>query len=231
MEVKPRYMGNLQPIEEKIKTDFLILGHPRSGTGYISKLFSGYGIKIGHECIDDHGISCWTFATKSANHFYGVPKNESQKKIKGISRQDLNYNHLIQNVRNPFDTINSVYHTESISNSHIFRMLHCQPIIDENLDMLSKTILSTVRWNKMIESLSPDIVFKVEDCESEVKEYLNSLNFNMIDNVFDNKKYNSREKSSIYKLTPEDYSSVPTYVLNELDEYCMKYNYKNILND
>tara|TARA_Y100000389_G_scaffold95188_1_gene91843 strand:+ start:1088 stop:1795 length:708 start_codon:yes stop_codon:yes gene_type:complete len=224
-----RYLGPRPPMSSKFNVDFLILGHPRSGTGYISKLFSGYGIKIGHECIDEHGISCWTFVTPNCNHFNGVPK-KGQRSIKGITRQDIEYKHLVHNVRNPFDVINSIYQTEANTHSQIFRLFHAEPKIDENLDTLSQTILSVTRWNKMIEQLNPEVVFKVEDCEECVKDYLvNNLNYKTEGVVFENKSYNTRKKSREQKLTKEDYANVPQYVLDELNEYCERYNYTNIL--
>lgn len=227
-----RYLGPRQKRPFNIEVDFLILGHPRSGTGYISKLFSGYGIKIGHECIDKHGISCWTFVTPDCNHLNGSFKND-QRPISGITRQDVSYKHLIHNVRNPFDVINSIYQTESKSYSQAFRLFHAVPKIDKNLDMLSQIILSVTRWNKMITALKPEITFKVEDCEVAVKEYLiNDLNYKVSETIFHNKNYNTREQSNKNKLTREDYKNVPSYVLDELNEYCEMYNYtKELINE
>lgn len=224
-----RYLGPLQKKDYKIPIDFLILGHPRSGTGYISKLFTSYGVNIGHETIDEHGISCWTFVTLNCNHFNGVPKSKSQKSIKGIARQDLKYRHLVHNVRNPFDVINSIYQTEANTHSQVFRLLHAVPKIDSNLDTLSQTILSVTRWNKMISELKPEIIFKVEDCAEEVKDYLEKLKFSVADSLFMDTQYNTRKKSKSNKLTIDDYKDVPAYILKELDEYCKTYGYKNIL--
>lgn len=216
------------PKKQKIPVDFLILGHPRSGTGYISKLFSGYGIHIGHECIGKNGISCWTFATLNCNHFYGRP-NVGEQGINKTCRQDLTYKHLIQNIRNPFDVINSVYFTESSSFSHAFRMMNAVPKIDEDLDLLSQTILSVVRWNEMIQELNPEKVFKVESCEAEVSTYLQSLGYNLSTNLFTDKLYNTRKKSQKQRLSISDYEKVPAAVLQELDKHCCKYRYDNIL--
>ena len=212
----------------KIKIDFLIVGHPRSGTGYMSKLFTSMGYQVGHETIGPHGTSCWTFATDSANYLFGAP-GPGERGIKNTTRKNLDYKYLIHCIRNPFDTINSVYQTENNGNSDKFRMIHAKPKIVYKND-LEKTILSVIRWNEMIEKIGPVAVFKVEDCENQVFNFLTQSGYKPIKKESVSKNYNTREKSSSNKLSVLDYKNVSKEVLDELDAYCTKYGYKNILN-
>lgn len=226
-----RPISNLPKNKKNHNLDFLILGHPRSGTGYMYKLFNSLGFDIKHEMIGKDGMSCWTFAADKANHLFGADGS-----IINISRQDIIFKHLIHNVRNPFDVINSVYFTEARTHSQVFRLYHATPSITTNLevknksnsDVLNETILSVIRWNRMIEKLNPNLTVKVEDCDNEVIEYLKNNSYKVNDYIKIDKKYNTR-KGSINKLKVEDYNKVPESTLEELNKFCEDYNYKNIL--
>ena len=236
MRCGKRWLGDWPKRKSNFNIDFMILGHPRSGTGYIAKLFSSLGVEIGHEGIGKHGVSCWTFVAEKANHLHGG--SGKMGKIAKVSRQDFNYKHLVHIIRNPFDVINSVYYTESVPYSQVFRLLHALPRIStdfrvkkkEHKENLSDSILSVVRWNNMIESMNPDALFKVESCEEEVTEFLEAQGYKLKkEKVFGNKHYNTRKASSENKLKISDYDCIEPEVLEELNTYCQKHNYKNIL--
>jgi len=236
MKYGKRWLGDIPKRKNNFNIDFMILGHPRSGTGYIARLFSSLGIEIGHEGIGKYGVSCWTFVPEKSNHFFGGSGHMIS--IAKTSRQDFKYKFLVHIVRNPFDVINSVYYTESKTHSQVFRLLHAVPKISDNYkvktkehkEILTDSILSVIRWNNMIEDLNPDILFKIEDCESEVAEFLESNGYEIKkEKIFDDKQYNTRKASKVNKLSLSDYHCIENDVLDELDEYCKKHNYKNIL--
>ena len=95
---------------DKIKRDFLVAGHPRTGTGYMSSLFRSAGIEVGHEWIGNSGISCWMFATPDGNYADGPRKD-----IKNKSRKDFEFKYIIHNVKNPFTSMSSIVNVEMVS--------------------------------------------------------------------------------------------------------------------
>lgn len=53
------------------KRKFLILGHPRSGTGFMSILLQRYGYRVGHEWMMEDGISSWMLVVED-NKFLSI---------------------------------------------------------------------------------------------------------------------------------------------------------------
>lgn len=213
----------LNPQDEIMNLDLLILGHPRSGTGYMAKLFSSFGIDIGHEFIGKNGISCWTFLIPNANHMHGQDMS-----IKDKSRQNFTFNHVVQCVRNPINCINSVFFSESGEKSHsrIFRSKY-NSYIDQSDPLIDQVICSITGWNKMIEDLNPSATFKIENCESEVKKFVcMEMDFSNLITSESNlppKNYNARKHD---KLTYEEIKKMALpKSLSLLDEYCDKYQY------
>jgi hypothetical protein len=55
--------------------DFIIVGCCRSGTGYMSALFTACGYDVGHERLGKHGISSWCWAvTDTTTPGSGLPR-------------------------------------------------------------------------------------------------------------------------------------------------------------
>ena len=80
----------------------LVMGHPRSGTGYAAKLFQSFGLQVGHERMEENGISSWFFGLKDTNPPYDAAPYDASFK------PDL----TINIVRKPLPTISSVAYTE-----------------------------------------------------------------------------------------------------------------------
>lgn len=90
----------------KPKIRLIILGHPRSGTGYAAKLAQAYGMDVGHEKLGSQGISSWMWAAKEKKVPWGdgyVPCPEGYVDFP------------IYIWRDPLTTIESVYFTEGPS--------------------------------------------------------------------------------------------------------------------
>ena len=136
------------------KRKFLILGHPRSGTGFMSKLFQGFGYDIGHEKMGKDGISSWMFAVEDKQVFGD----------KSLYRKDFTFDIVIMSMRNPLDIVCSTYYTTS-DLSLIFRKKH---INLEGLNKLEMTVKSVLEWYKIIELQKPNLKLYVDKAPEKV---------------------------------------------------------------
>jgi hypothetical protein len=212
----------------KIEIDFMIIGHPFSGTGYMAKLFTNFGYPVGHEVIGIYGISCWTFAVEKFNCLRGVPKI-GEKSIYGLCRNDFAYKYLIHCVRNPFDVANSLYNKRKEPFYSGFIRKHISPPI-ETSEEIDSTILSVIRWNKMIADLSPSLTVRVEDCVDSVYDFLLAKGYGPTLLCDTPTNYNSKKGEG---FVPIDFKNImPGHKARvEMEEHCHKYGYTNILNE
>jgi hypothetical protein len=134
---------------------YLITAHPRSGTKYMSELFNQNGYDVGHEYMGKDGTSNWQMA---------VMENEYPYRSKdSYTRKDIEFNCLIQVIRNPIDAISSIAFTEQPS--EWFRAKYV-PIFG---NFLERAILSYVGWNKLITSQQPDFILPLEKAAKLLK--------------------------------------------------------------
>jgi len=130
--------------------DYLIIAHPRSGTGYMANLFKLNGFDIGHEVMGEHGTSNWQFAVKS--DFYPFD-------VDGIKRQHVKFNNVIHVMREPLDAICSIALTEG--RSELFRAEYV-PIIGNDFE---RAVMSYYGWNMLIKSQQPNVSLKLCDAK------------------------------------------------------------------
>jgi hypothetical protein len=135
---------------------FLILGHPRSGTGFMSKLMREYGFHIGHERMKSDGISSWMF-TVNEEQVYGD---------QGIKRGDYNFTYLVMNLRHPIDIISSTYYTENNFNEKTFKgksFTFRKKYMDfTGLNELEIAVQSVLEWYRLIELQRPNLVICID---------------------------------------------------------------------
>jgi hypothetical protein len=128
----------------------LITGHPRSGTGYLAKLFQRNGYDVGHETWGKDGCSNWQLAVDATFYDYG-DKRPTRDQIMPECDQRI----FIQ--RKPIDVVNSVSFTEQASQEFRRRFYTGVPSIFED------SILSIHTWHKMIrEEVKPTLTLKTE---------------------------------------------------------------------
>jgi hypothetical protein len=128
-----------------IQKDYLIIAHPRSGTGYASKLFSFNGIEIGHEKMMKRGTSNWQYAVDCEFYPYtNEPKN------------NYKFKHIIHIVRNPLDCINSVAFTEW--QSEPFRREHIEI---KGGNIFERAIDSIFEWTILCQKIA-NVTVKTE---------------------------------------------------------------------
>ena len=137
---------------------FLNIGHPRSGTGFTSKLFKSFGYDVGHEVLGADGISSWMF-TVEENQFWGT----------GINRKNYEFEHLIMNIRKPLNIISSIFYTEN--NVPASYNLRAKYIDFTALNDIEKAVKSILEWYKIIQYQNPELILKVDNNPEETLYY------------------------------------------------------------
>jgi hypothetical protein len=59
-----------------MKKGILIVGTPRSGTGYVSQMLRNSGIQVGHECLMRDGMSSWLCAVNDPHTVFGPSRDQ-----------------------------------------------------------------------------------------------------------------------------------------------------------
>lgn len=197
------------------KLKFLILGHPRTGTGFMSKLFQHNGWDVGHEIIGKDGTANWVYAIKDDRCFEWVLLN----------RNDLDWEIVIHNVRDPYAAITSVFLTETAKNSpdspevaesEAFRKKYLDI---PNTGIINKVAASFIGWNKIIADQNPEFTVRVERAFADLKES------GFLKKDLKNKKVNARHHAVVSK---EEWGKLDKDLLNKLDDFCAKYGYLSL---
>jgi hypothetical protein len=139
---------------------YLITAHPRSGTKYMSELFKNNGHDVGHEEMGKDGTSNWQMAVYANEYPYKGKDN--------FTRMDIEFDMIIQVIRNPIDAVSSIAFTEQPS--EWFRSKY----ISIYGNFVERAILSYVGWNKLILSQAPDMILPLEKAAQ-------MLNFNDVE--------------------------------------------------
>jgi hypothetical protein len=202
-------------------TQILILGNPRSGTGYMSKLLQELGYDIGHETMGKNGTSNWLYAVND------VPP-PSFTWIPG-SRNNYKFDIIIHVIRDPSTCIPSIAYTETDftkdqkkilqyeSTQYRTKHTHINPSCTNHFEHAA---LSYIYWNKIIENLKPTIQISLENAVEDLKKYRNILPFDENKKI-DLERYNVRN----HPLGEEELKNLSPILKKELQNYCIKYGY------
>lgn len=130
---------------------FLIVSHPRSGSGYAAKLLQTAGYDVGHEKMGINGTSNWMWPLKDTSPPYGEPYDPS-------FQPDITI-HLI---RNPLHCISSVRYTETTTEE--YRAAH----VNIQADVLPayRAMQSILDWHGLCQAMKPDYTVKTENLRS-----------------------------------------------------------------
>lgn len=237
-EIHPKSINNEDEIRaqnhfKKIEyKEFLCIAHPRCGTTSIANYLSQMGYDVKHQEMGEHGISSWMLAVDDDNYPWGTVKKKKSR---------FYFKNIIHIVRNPFDAIETIILENKYSpnnKSYKFRQKHIKkilnidlPEVDINnitlLDEIELSIKTFIYWNVICELSNPQIICKIEDITPLQKFNKKNVNINKI--IFNkNKKYcGIQYKKPI--ITIDLYEKISDNLKFKLDQFCKKYNYKNIL--
>ena len=170
---------------------FLNIGHPRSGTGFTSKLFKSFDYDVGHEVLGEDGISSWMFAVEE-NQFWGP----------GINRENYEFEHLIMNIRKPLNIISSIFYTEN--NVPASYNLRAKYIDFTTLNDIEKAVKSVLEWYKIIQNQNPELIIKVDDNPEKTVYYFLKYQLNENKKGLSNKLPTNINARSHVQLSYED---------------------------
>lgn len=189
---------------------FLITGHPRSGTMYMSELFRAMGYDVGHEEVGADGISCaqWTLD--------GIPCNKT-----GEFREDYKFDYTLNVVRDPLKVIASTYHT--IRDPALYAATHSDPLDIEEEDWLSLVVRTVCEWNARADLCARHVC--VENAPSALEHFFHEYTQRWeAKGALPSPKTNSREHPD---LTGEFIrKNVSREIWRQLEDHAYRYGYR-----
>lgn len=204
----------------KITKKILGLGHPRTGTGYTSKLLQSWGLDVNHELMGNDGIVAWQFASNEPAPLFSMESPDRNF----LTPNNFEFETIIYNVRNPFTSIPSIIYTENLSLN--FR----NKVVGFNYlnNPLSNALESIILWDKLIQDKKPNFTYRIENQEKELFDFL-SMKYDNIkwhDSMV-GKIYNQRGHGG-WNSIMDKIESVPNELLLGINEYCVRYGYSEI---
>ncbi len=200
---------------------YLFIGHPRCGSGYISKVLECYGLKVGHEFMKKHGIVSWF-----AGNFYDDNKISCRKYTGFVRTHRDNFKKIIHFIRDPYFAIPSIINENKYGESYVYRRDVIKFYYDINLDDLeepNKSVTSYLYWNDLcLKKSNIDCTIKVENCIDDIKKMLEEFEYptNLLQELPPT-DYHHRKRDVI------NYENISDILLKRLDMFCLKYGYKS----
>lgn len=202
-----------------------VLGHPRCGTGFMSKVFQNNGFDVQHEQVGRNGTSNWTYVIPDKKCFSYCKYKFSQ----------CDFDLEIAVIRDPLTAIPSIAFTEtceSMLNVHysqgfmftstMFRYKNTGIEINPEEHYFNRVVQSYVNWYKLIQSRVKHIIrleYWQEDLKGLVDETkLPTLTFPKLEENME--KVNARKHSD---FTGGDWSKIKLKYLLELEELTKPY--------
>ena len=214
------------------------VGHPRTGTGYTSKILKKWNVDVGHEYIGKDGIVSWFLTFNASDYLW-------QHEFDG--RPD--YDHLIYNTRDPKTSLASIVYTEtphtvkshfddqkgvfvvkgkSIERhdfiSHRWRRIRIPGMEQKN--PIETAIISVCTFNKLINKLKPDVTYRIEDQPYKLFEYISQF-YPQAEYEEQPEKYNTR-KHAPYEEMIYDFGKPRDVYIDMINEYCVEHGYEEI---
>jgi hypothetical protein len=149
-------VGDLESVGEGVgMMRVLVLGHPRSGTGYTALCFRQCGWEVGHEKVERDGISSWMWAVEANAVPWGDPRGDT-----------LLPEVVLHVLRDPAACVSSVAYTEHGSEKWRAKWIR----IPEGCGSIERAVWSIHGWSRLIESNHPTHRTKIEEVERVVSE-------------------------------------------------------------
>ena len=210
-------MGFREPGRQE--KEILIVGHPRSGTRYVAKLFQTCGIDVQHERMGRHGISSWMFAVDSDR----VPYT-----FDGSFPRQFSFRRVIHVVREPVNVIASSAYTE-MCKWRTVNFMSKYIVINSDV-FIEPAVQAYLGWNKLIKAQRPDYILKVEDAAQKIPTLISQWGLGVLPDIIaeaaaPSRDDHSRPHPSLTWAAIE--RSVSGYLYRELVEYAEALGYSN----
>jgi len=193
---------------------YLIIGHPRCGTGFMSKLFKKNGLDVGHEVMGNNGTSDWQYAILNEKCFPWTTAPRSAFKFETI----------IHNIRDPFTAIPSIVYTETPNLGEqswrtVSEQFRRKYVRFPDTNVFENAAHSYLGWNKIIEDQ------KIANQTVRIEHVMDDLEVDDIKESLGNKKVNSRPHGD---MTKENWNKIPSNIIDMLEAFCKKHNYESL---
>ena len=200
--------------------DFLIIGHPRGGTTYSSKLFKTFGFAVGHEVSETSGIASWCFASEQGWNFWTDKKRKNE----------YSFRWTFLNVRHPLSIINSTIQEHKGNKDSLNLAQKWGNFKITSTNEIEIAVERYLKWEEVLWSNNIDYWFRVEDQQKYVYDTLKFLNYNPYYHLGENKinehtiprNINTRKK----QFTPITINNIPDQYKEAIKEKIHFYGYK-----
>lgn len=194
---------------------FLIIGHPRGGTGYSAALLQSFGFDVGHETMGEDGTSCWAWGPDTHHQYKWAP---------GI-KTDYTFDKILHCIRDPRRAVTSIYMRENSKPlSLAYRLRYMKlPVINKRIDL---AVASYLQWHYLCENNNKiDLTFKVEDAVKPVHKFLTDEGY--IEKPISHYTYPpTNVNSHKHRDIPErEWDNLSDNYREELNTFCNKWNY------
>lgn len=177
-EHREELSGYEQHVDRAIRRRLLCIGHPRTGSGYVSALLKAYGIDAGHERMGEDGIVSWMFTVYDwHNPFWLNPYAKS--------RYTCDFEHVIMHVRDPWTAVPSIMRENAHAALSLdFRARHIRLRYGTDIAAIpsefEKAVAGYCLWSRLaLENNHPELVLRIEEDEKRLRDYLASIGFAM----------------------------------------------------
>jgi len=220
------YLNTLKLIKkrnsQKKTKRILVIGHPRTGTGYTAKLLQSWGLDVQHERMGKDGISHWGMAVGGDNPVI------FSNFIDNITFNDIKWETIIYCVRDPKTSIPSIAYTENTNKESFEYRMKWGKFLNRDNEIIN-SINSITSWDRLIHNnVKPDFIFRIEDESRKLFDYLKNKNIEVKwnDSVI-GKPQNTRQHKRWSTLVEENDYVAGRYK-RKINEYCIKYGYKKL---
>lgn len=218
-----------------IHFDFLIVGHPRCGSGFCSYYFNLLGIKTTHEQTKDLNFTGYKALSSWAMTIIHTPDDKISPRYGQFGnhwRKNITYGTKLVYLRNPFDSFksiineNDIFWSYNIRNKYIIKKLN--KTLNEYNSKLEKAIASYLFWYELLLNDTGNFFFfRIEHDLEKLHEYLEKEHKCQLNNVSGtdiNTHVNSKPTKRV-NLSKQDYSNVNNALMESLNDFCIKYGY------
>lgn len=205
-------------IEDQIKSKgtmkILGVGHPRTGTGYTSKILKSWGLDVGHETLREDGTVDWSLSIAKKSLWQNVYFKE------------WNWQKVIYCVRDPKESIPSIIFTEDTREDSVNFRASYLPYYNRSRKPIEKAIDSIVGWDQLIRSNFKDLIpYRIEyDSENLFNVLKKDFNIEWNDLEIGN-KYNSRKHPGWEDI---DISNLKPSYVRKINSFCRMYGYPDL---
>lgn len=205
-----------------MKVDILGLGHPRTGTGYTSKLLREWGLDVGHEQMGKDGTVTWQMLKEHKfEEPVGWPWAEN---LIGVDRRP-GYDTLIYNVRDPKTSIPSIVFTEFI-HYDTTNFLNQNFNIKFGENRVENAIKSILKFDQLIMDMNPHIIYRIEKDRDFLFKELIKRNYKVSYTEYSD-KYNKRSHPKLNEIN-EEFNSVNDRLKESINLFCNRLGYEEL---